>query len=251
MASTRRRTRGDGAASPSRALPEIAPPKKLLAVCSDPSQWHCGEASCGSTEALLLGLDTLVVRCSCSDGTPGRGHATAGGAALWMSLEEPFGLFDETLASTSIGTDLLIARTVARLRTALRKLKGLGGSTWERSHGWARVRLAVKLFGTSFLSRKAQLQRMQADIRATAIRRWQHADTARAFRSWQAFAAAPPPCPASTEAAVPVSAKRRRRAVEEDGKSDPSGAAPGDADEAPAEARSGASRARDALRGRT
>ena len=244
--------------------PIILAPKKLLAICESPSSWIC--SACGSTESLLLSLDKHIVYCRHGDEAhhddKGRcGRHAVGGSALWLCLDAPFGLLDSTFTPTSVGTDPHLARTVARLREALRRLKNLCGSAWERAHGWARIRLAVKLFGTPFLSRKSQLQRMQEDLRATAIRHWQHTDTARAFRTWAAVAKAAAtttrssaaPAPA---APAPAAAGKRSRdtsaptQAQSDGAA-AAGAAPDSASDVASDARAGARRARDALHGRT
>jgi ubiquitin C-terminal hydrolase len=214
----------------SSASASIASLKDVLHYCEDPATWIC--QVCGSTDSLLVNLSTPGVFCSGSDGHAG--HAAAIRAKLWLALDHPFPLLDEELKSTHIGTNATLARTVARARDAVRGLKSLGGAAWERAHKWARVRCAVKLFGTTFLSRPSQLKRLGADLKATAIQRWLHADLGRAFRTWRSIARTPASEAEAAHRETEPAAPKRKRGAE----SNPT-------------PRVSSGRAQDALRGRT
>jgi ubiquitin C-terminal hydrolase len=189
------------------SLPATLSHKKLLALCRDPAQWIC--ASCGTTDALLLCLaPTPGIYCCGEDGSGG--HAASVSASLWLALDAPFSILDGGFKPVNVGTNRALSRTIASARSVVRELKSLGGPSWAHAHKWERIRLAVKLFGTPFLSRPAQLKRLEADLRATAILRWQHADLGRAFRTWRSFARSP--APAQLGDAARVSATKRPRA---------------------------------------
>lgn len=163
-------------------LPPIPPVllRKLLGIVSQPDQWHC--LTCGSTDDVYLCCSDAAVLCG---GTEGHFHQyTSSGKAktsLFLQLSAPHALVNA--AGTEVAADTR-AGSVATLRNKLTQLQSLG-TGWTAAKGWAKLRMAVRIYGLTFFSLQAQRKRRQADLLASALRRWEHHDVYRAFSTWK------------------------------------------------------------------